>query len=387
MDGGGVTGVLGGAWRADVTAHGSVLPWDGTAPLDWHVAADDRWHSPATEPAVRQHRLDGAPVFETRVRIPGGDAVQRIWSVADAGGLTVIEVANESPLPIACAFTRPDVLTTRPPTTVPIQGIDLPTESTVVVPIGHRASACVAIRHAGRGPGRLPGALPDAVAVARGWVGVAERASRLVLPDAALVARVVTARSELLLGGPADADDDPIGYLVGVAELVRMGELTADQLEAAAPVVAKAAEEIARRPGWAADAGLAAAAVTLAAAGERRGATDASRIAAGRPVTPVADPPDAGALAVAGVERRLLRGTAVLPEGIPSTWRGAGFEASMLVAGPTTRVSFGVRWHGANPAVLWEVEGDPVELTAPAVDATWSTRESRGEALWRTASP
>jgi hypothetical protein len=148
-----------------------------------------------------------------------------------------------------------------------------------------------------------------------------------------------------------------------------------------------AAEDVSRRPGWAADAALDAASVTLAAAGERRGAADASRLATDRPVTPVADPPDRGTLAVAGVERRLLRRTAVLPEGIPSAWRGAGFEASRLVAGPTTRVSFGVRWHGAHPAVLWDVEGDPVELTAPAVDATWSTRETRGEALWRTASP
>ena len=82
------TGVLGGRWRADVTASGDVLPWDGSAPLTWHVAADDRWHTPSAEAAVRQTRLEGTPVTETRVRIPSGDAVQRVWSVADAGGLT-----------------------------------------------------------------------------------------------------------------------------------------------------------------------------------------------------------------------------------------------------------------------------------------------------------
>ena len=115
------------------------MPWDGSAPLAWHVAADDRWHSPADEAAVRQQRLSGAPVFETRVRIPGGDAVQRVWSVADGGGRTLVEVTNESPLPIACAFTRRDLLTARPPADVPIEGIELP-PSTIVLPIGHRSS-------------------------------------------------------------------------------------------------------------------------------------------------------------------------------------------------------------------------------------------------------
>ena len=69
------TGVLGGRWRAHVTAWGAVEPWDGGPALDWHVAADDRWHSPRHEPAVRQRRLDGTAVVETRVRIPDGDAL------------------------------------------------------------------------------------------------------------------------------------------------------------------------------------------------------------------------------------------------------------------------------------------------------------------------
>jgi len=142
----GTTGVLGGEWRAEVTAWGDVVPWDGTAPLAWHVAADDRWHSPGAEVAVRQVRLSGAPVFETRLRIPGGDAVQRVWSVADGGGRTIVEIANDSPLPIACALTRRDLLTARPPAEVPIEGIDLPAGS-IVLPIGHRTAVTVALDH------------------------------------------------------------------------------------------------------------------------------------------------------------------------------------------------------------------------------------------------
>src|SRR4029078_8305341 len=97
----GTTGALGGRFRADVTAWGDVVPWDGSPVLAWHVAADDRWHSPASECAVRPVRVGGAPVFQTRFGVPGGDAVQRVWSVADGGGRTMVEVANDSPLPIA----------------------------------------------------------------------------------------------------------------------------------------------------------------------------------------------------------------------------------------------------------------------------------------------
>jgi hypothetical protein len=57
-----------------------------------------------------------------------------------------------------------------------------------------------------------------------------------------------------------------------------------------------------------------------------------------------------------------------------------------LVAGPQSRVSLAVRWHGADAAVLWEVEGEPVVLST-SVDATWTSSHPRGETLWRLAGP
>ncbi len=383
----GVTGVLGQAWRADVTAHGSIEPWDGSAPLDWHVAADDRWHSPAAEVAVRQRRIDGAPVFETRLRIPGGDAVQRVWSVPDAGGLTCVEVTNESPLPIACAFTRADLHTARPPTSVPIHGIDLPAATTTVLPIGHRATVTVGLAHATTGDGRLPDRLPDAASVARGWAGLSQRASRLDLPDTAAIDDVVAARCDLVLGGLADPGVDAVGFLVGVGELVRTGELADGALAEVVPDVAALVERLAPQLGWEVDAALAAATVVLAAAGEHRAVSDVARIVAGRPSSPVPAGGATGPLVVAAVERHLLRDGTLFPDGIPAGWRGTGVEAHGLVAGPTTRLSFAVRWHGPNPAVLWEVDGDPVVLSAPAVDPSWSTSAVKGEALWRTPTP
>ena len=60
-DAGITVGVTGQQWRASVSAWGAVTPWaeERLAPLDWAVAADDRWHLPSKEAAVRQRRFDG----------------------------------------------------------------------------------------------------------------------------------------------------------------------------------------------------------------------------------------------------------------------------------------------------------------------------------------
>lgn len=377
----GTTGVLGGTFRADVTTAGTVVPWDGSTPLAWHIAADDRWHSPVDEVAVRQERLAGAPVFETRVRVPGGDAVQRVWSVADAGGVTLVEVANDSPLPIACAFTRRDVLTARPPADVPVEGIELPA-STIVLPIGHRSSVTVALAHDTVGAGPLPAGLPSAEATARGWVTRSERASRLVIPDERAADRLVAARADVLLGGPPDLTDDPCGLVLAVHELSRLGELDGSTLDDAVADVAAAVNAISRQRGWDVDAALAAAAAVLARAGEDRAARDVGRIRDGRPNSVPPDVVD-GVGAIAAMERRLVADGVLLPVGIPDAWRGQNFEAHGLPVGPASTVSFAVRWHGEHAAVLWQVDGAPLVLTAPAVDPSWRSGDASGDALWR----
>jgi hypothetical protein len=376
----GIMGVLGQTWRAAVTDRGAVVPWDGSPPLDWHIAADDRWHSPSTEAAVRQTRLSGAPVFETRMRVPGGDAVHRVWSIADAGGWTVVEITNDSPLPFACAFSRADVWTSRPPASRPVEGIDLPAGS-VVVPVGHRATVTVGLAHTATGAG-LPRSHPAADAVARGWRSLTERASRLVLPDDSVVDAMVAARCEVLLGARPDCDEDPVGFLLSAAELVRLGELAEAAAARLTGDVADAVERVARREGWDADAALDGAALVLATAGERRAVLDVARITAGRRPGGLPAEPAGGIRAVAAVERRLARGAVLFPEGIPERWRGSDIEAHGLAAGPATRLSFAVRWHGARPAVLWELDGEPVQLSAPAVDRSWRTTGRSGEALW-----
>ena len=124
----------------------------------------------------------------------------------------------------------------------------------------------------------------------------------------------------------------------------------------------------------------------LARAGERRALADLAEIVRrrGAPSPTPRLPPD-GIVAVPAVEARLLRGGRLFPDGIPPSWRGRPAEAHDLVAGPSSTVSFALRWHGEHPAVIWEVEGDPVALSAPAVDAAWRTAERSGEALWHHA--
>ena len=45
-------------------------------------------------------------------------------------------------------------------------------------------------------------------------------------------------------------------------------------------------------------------------------------------------------------------------------------------------MSFAMRWHGARPALLWEVDGDrPFTMTCRAIDPNWLTSDRRGEVL------
>lgn len=390
----GVTvGVTGQQWRASVSPWGSVQPWGEAEPaaLDWAVAADDRWHVPADEAAVRQQRIDGTPVVETRVRIPDGDAVQRVWSVADRGGLTIIEFENDSPLPFAVALFGRSVLTGRTPTDVPIQGIELPVGA-ITLPIAHHTSIRVAIPHAPVPDGVDPHAvglsnLPGAVSVARGWSGLTDRASRLDLPDVGLAAAVTAARCDLMLEGPVRSDDDPIGFVLDVGELVRCG----DEAEPWLIEIAVPLESVARGDDPQLPAAVDAAHRVAVLAGDRRAAKDLAKLRA-KVLARIA-PPALGPFSelerghsagrfVAAVENRLVRGSDLLPMGLPSTWLGSNFELHGVPTSATSTVSLAVRWHGERPAILWEQTGDAQVLTASAVDPAWSERSAAGEGLW-----
>ena len=364
------------------------------------MADEDRWHSPRNEPSVRQSRRDGAPVIETRLRVRGGDVVQRIWVVADHGGLLVAEFENDSPSSVAVALTRGDVVTQRPPASQPVMGIDLPAE-TVVVPIGHRATVRVALsldgtdrKVAGSELASLPG--PDTVA--RGWLQAVETSARLVAADEPLVdlaAAVIDARCALLLGDVADPHEDPTGTLLDGIELVRMGEKPEIWMDELVPL----AEECFAHHGRHSAADLAQVAVgmqdLLVRAGEVRGARDVAAM-----WKKVASGGASGAASsllsvsqgrrIAAVEQQFCSVTGdgsvvLMPGGIPAAWRGANFECHGLMGGSGARVSFALRWHGENAAVMWEFTDSRLVVRSGA-DTAWSvTGVQSGEALWRLA--
>jgi hypothetical protein len=72
----------------------------------------------------------------------------------------------------------------------------------------------------------------------------------------------------------------------------------------------------------------------------------------------------------------------LLPIGLPSGWLGANFEVHGLPIAPDASVSYALRWHGARPAVLWEIDGALTPLRSPVMAPDWSSAEAKGEALW-----
>jgi hypothetical protein len=375
------TGVDGGTWRATITGSGVIEPADGSPPLRWFVAADDRWHVPEHEPTVRQRRVNGTPVVETRLRVPRGDVVQTIYSSRDMGGVTIVDVTNESTLPVAIAFDRRDLLTQRAIADVPIEGIELPAGS-FVMPLGHRANLRVGLAHDRPRSGALPRGLPDSSQVVRGWLGRAGRASRFVFPDGelwpTLAERVVTVRCEIVLGRLPNADDEPVEFVLALHELTRMGE----RVEPWLMDLASALERLAGEQAWGSDVALRAGARMLLLAGERRAVADVERVIGRRtPATPAIEAPD-GVAGVAWLESCLAESGALFPRGIPPELLGQSFEMHGVPTGVASSVSLAVRWHGARPAVLWEQAGPAVTLSAPVAAPGWSSTERAGEALW-----
>lgn len=99
-------GNLDSSVRAAVDPAGLVAVAGRGWSLDWWIGAEDRWHVPAREAAVRQALVGASPVVETRVRVPSGDAVQRVYAARGPTGedALVVEVHNDSRVPFALAL-------------------------------------------------------------------------------------------------------------------------------------------------------------------------------------------------------------------------------------------------------------------------------------------
>src|SRR5262249_2942275 len=117
--------------KAIVDPRGLVTPWYDGWSLDWWVGAEDRWHVPSREASVRQRLVDDTPVVETAMRVPGGDVVHRAYAVAaDDEPLLVVEVHNQTPVPVALALA---VRPYNPEGLAVVERVALHSEDTVVV--------------------------------------------------------------------------------------------------------------------------------------------------------------------------------------------------------------------------------------------------------------
>jgi len=187
--------------------------------LDWWIGADDRWHIPAREVAVRQRLVDDAPVVETAMRVPTGDAIHRVYGAASGSGdVLVVEIENRSKIPFAAAFAvhRPErvaLLSARPPSraaatkagdleTIVTSGAattDVPArprgDAAYLFPVAHTATVRIALA---RRSGPMP-VLPSADQVAKGWSVHLRGGLRAELPDARLASSITSNRAFELL--------------------------------------------------------------------------------------------------------------------------------------------------------------------------------------------
>lgn len=396
-----VIGALGRPRTAQLDAVGGVA-LDGVGwVLRWWVGADDRWRDPESEVSVRQRRLRGAPIADTRVRIPGGDAVQVVSATRDA---VFVEVRNESPAPFVAAFDvgpaqkgavrsiALDEATVRIDDLVAIElprpplrwttGRDLGDRwdsvtggrsragrfppvveragdagATLLFPVAHRAAVTLALpletRRSGEQGSR---ARPDLDVIARGWRSQLDAGVRVELPDPAWQELADAARATLLL--------------------------TTSPARRPEPDAVAALEE------WGHDREAIACWGTLGWRGRRRarrrqqfgrGELEGLRERASA-VGTWSEGPAPFLLALRTIlARDAGRGAVEILAELPEAWRGGPLAVRDA---PTRagRVSYAVRWHGARPAVLWEC--DPgIELRAPGLDPSWSTGDAGGEAL------
>ena len=370
-----LVGALGHDARAVVDPRGGVqLRGEGWS-LDWWIGADDRWRMPREEVSVRQSRVEGMPVARTATRVPGGDAVERVYGTGD--GSIVVEVENDSPAPFVVGLVivgarsvevdrstavvdgAPALRTPRPPARWAVGRSSAVWEAVVggmasegPLPAAHdpKGEITAALLHpvAHRTTLRaVLGAesadvLPTSDAVARGWAAQLHRGMRVDLPDPRVNEAVDGARAQLVLAAGTRSDPELM------AALEDWG--LDDEAELA----------------WHRLAGR-----------DRRRARKRRRVADAWPV-----PNDDEAHFLLGVRDLLARelddGVEIL-RAVPGSWRGGNVDVRdvPLRAGS---LSYSVRWHGPRPALLWDGPAG-ITLRAPGLDPTWSTEEPSGEAL------
>ena len=386
-----LVGVIGAPGHARVSSWGRVAPGNVSWHLDWWIGADDRWHAPEHEAAVRQTMVDGMPVVRTAMRIPGGDALQQLAAVPEPDELAIVDVTNDSPGAFVLALVIRDAASVeidgtmvyvdgspalrpmRAPSRwatgtseaapdelhatvvggaasagpfVPVSDPAGHAAAALLFPIAHRTTFRCAVALDPRGMRSVdPVTLPAPESVARGWRAQLGRGMRVELPEAALQDAIDGARAQVLLAG---------------------------QVPGAGPEVVAALED------WGFDAEARTAWKRLSRRARKqateRDAADWTIVrdrAAGDPASLL--------IAARAAVMRESRNVVELFPSLPDEWRGAALDVrdAPTREGP---VSCAVRWHGERPALLWDAPAG-VTVRAPGLDPSWSTDQRTGETL------
>ncbi len=90
---------------AVVDGHGRLQTIDRRWSFEWGVGVGDHWRVAHQTAGTRRHRINDAPVYETRLRISGGDVVARV-AVANDGvsRVLIVEFGNVSSDAVAVAL-------------------------------------------------------------------------------------------------------------------------------------------------------------------------------------------------------------------------------------------------------------------------------------------
>ncbi len=371
---------------------------------------------------MRQSDAGAGAVVETRMKVPDGDAVQRVWAVATGGGpaVAVVEVGNDAATAFAAALVvraPGSVLSVgqagvavggqtvlawdRPPATAAVggdaveavfsaenragAGIPRPEGkgrdvAAMVWPLPHTARLAVSASLS-RGAPPPPSDLPDADAVARGWQAHLDRGARIEVPDEGLARRIDRNRRRWLgrTGRMETADVSELSELS--VRLDHHGfhddaELVLDEIAArwTTEVPAERLAAFAAHHDLSHGLGVA----TRHAEPVAEAVEAAARIGAAVPVESVERLLQAAGQNRAAEDLRRLNlrqadpptkgiraelvadhgETLDLVPGFRTAWRGGPLAVYDL---PTRfgPVSFAVRWHGPRPALLWELHPRP----------------------------
>jgi hypothetical protein len=335
-----VVGVLDAPVLGYVAPTGGVaLPGAGIT-IDWAYYTDS-WHEPVAR-AVRQVAVDGMPVVESRVAVPSGDVVHRVYATAGSPPALVIEIENASPAPIAVSLTVPEHLVAAVPAWREVEHRG--GKSALVWPLPHRATVRAVV------PPLYARSLPGASDVVRGWVAQLERGARFEVDDEPFMRAVDGSRAALLLlagrDRPRPSADDAVAL-----------EDWGFDVEALAVWQCLSMRERRRA--------------------SRRGDVDGeawARVRAGLADAP-GGVPARPARFLRAVHDAVIRDgddTLAMFPGFPPDWLGQSVAFHDV---PARRglVSVALRWHGDRPALLWTAP-EGVLLTAPALAPDWSLR-------------